>query len=199
MADPTYRRIAEELRQAIESGRISRGSQLPTESELSEQFGASRNTIRDAVKFLIGLGMVETRPGQGTFEETPWSMQTSFYPRRFALEGATRLLDDESIEQGTVKYLEETLGVKQTGYRDWITVRAPDDYEVSFFRLPADGRIPVSEIFRTAFDQEGKPMRVTVTIFPTDRNQFTIDVGDVPAPQYEAAVDHQPDEPPQRR
>ena len=36
------------------------------------------------------------------------------------------------------------------------------------------------EIFRTAFDQNGKPMRVTVTIFPVDRQQFIIDIGKVP-------------------
>ena len=53
--------------------------------------------------------------------------------------------------------------------------------------LPPDGRVPVFEIFRTAFDQNGKPMRVTVTIFPVDRNQFIIDVGKLPAPQYEPA------------
>jgi GntR family transcriptional regulator len=44
--------------------------------------------------------------------------------------------------------------------------------------------VPVYEIFRTAFDQNGTPMRVTVTIFPADRNQFIIDVGDVPAREY---------------
>ena len=39
-------------------------------------------------------------------------------------------------------------------------------------------------IFRTGFDQDKKPMRVTVTIFPADRNQFIVDFGDVPDPQY---------------
>lgn len=260
MADPKYRRIADDLRLEIESGRLEAGSQLPTETELTEQFGASRNTIRDAVKSLITLGLVETRPGQGTFvtkrieplvttlsayratglgggegaayrsevseehrsftvlgprvelqtaqgeiaarlrvpegtrlvsrheqryiDDTPWSLQTSFYPRDFATSGAPQLLDDTDIEQGTVKYLEEAMGLKQTGYRDWITMRAPDLNEISFFRIPPDGRVPVFEIFRTAFDQTGTPMRVTVTIFPADRNQFIIDVGDVPSPQY---------------
>ena len=100
-----------------------------------------------------------------------------------------RLLDDEDIGQGTVIYLEETLGIKQIGYRDWIRMRVPDGNEMSFFRLPPDGRVPVFEIFRTAFDQTGKPMRVTVTIFPADRNQFIIDVGEVPALQYEPPID----------
>jgi len=45
--------------------------------------------------------------------------------------------------------------------------------------------VPMFEIFRTAFDQDKVPMRVTVTVFPTDRNQFIVNVGDdLPDPQY---------------
>src|SRR5580698_6575182 len=67
MVDPMYRRIAEDLRRQIESGELPSGAQLPTELELREQYEASRNTIRDAIKWLTALGLVETRPGQGTF------------------------------------------------------------------------------------------------------------------------------------
>ena len=120
-------------------------------------------------------------------DEAPWSLQTSFYPRRFALQGAERLLDNEPIEEGTVKYLRDALGLEQAGYRDWITVRAPNTDEVGFFRLPPDGRIPVYEVYRTAFDQNGSPIRVAVTVFPVDRQQFIVNVGKVPAPQFEPA------------
>ena len=67
MANPMYRAIADDLRRKIESGQLPPGSQLPTELELREQYSASRNTVRDAVKALINRGLVETRPGQGTF------------------------------------------------------------------------------------------------------------------------------------
>src|ERR1700759_3371315 len=67
MADPKYRQIADSLRLKIESGQLPPSEQLPTETDLSAEFGASRNTIRDAIKSLISLGLVETRPGQGTF------------------------------------------------------------------------------------------------------------------------------------
>src|SRR5580658_5134993 len=67
MADPMYRRIAEDLRTQIESGALESGQQLRTELELREHYGASRNTVRDAIKWLTTLGLVETRPGQGTF------------------------------------------------------------------------------------------------------------------------------------
>src|SRR5579859_2440857 len=62
-----YRQIAEDLRLKIESGELPHGSQLATEIELRELYNASRNTVRDAIKWLTTLRLVETRPGQGTF------------------------------------------------------------------------------------------------------------------------------------
>jgi len=67
MTDPLYRRIAQDLRQRIQSGDLAPGAQLPTELDLRESYEASRNTIRDAIKWLVTNGLVETRPGQGTF------------------------------------------------------------------------------------------------------------------------------------
>jgi GntR family transcriptional regulator len=68
MPDPLWRLIAEDLRQKIESGEIGRdGQPLPTEMELREQYRASRNTVRDAVKWLVMRGLVYTRSGLGTF------------------------------------------------------------------------------------------------------------------------------------
>ena len=67
MANPMYRQIAEDLRAQIESGELEPGQQLRTELELRERYNASRNTVRDAIKWLTNLGLVETKPGQGTF------------------------------------------------------------------------------------------------------------------------------------
>ncbi len=261
MPEPMYRLIAEDLRQKIESGELAPGSQLPTEPELRDSYSASRTTIRDAVKWLVIRGLVETRPGQGTFviekfepfvttlsgdwqeesglgggegraalaevqarERTPevseprvevqkahgyvagrlqleeganvisrrqerridgqiWSLQTSFYPLDFATRGATRLLEAVDINEGTVKYLGETLQLKQVGYRDLIAVRAPDEDEWKIFRLPDDGRIPVVVLLRTGFAQDTDgliPFRLTESVFPADRNQFVINAGEVP-------------------
>src|SRR5260370_2387457 len=67
MTEPLYRQIADDLRIKIESGDLAQGSQLATEVELRDQYNASRNTVRDAIKWLTTLGLVEPRPGQGTF------------------------------------------------------------------------------------------------------------------------------------
>jgi GntR family transcriptional regulator len=257
-----YRQIAEDLRAQIESGALARGSQLPTELELRERYEASRNTVRDAMKWLMNLGLVETRPGQGTFvvekidpfvttlvtdvnplssdqetglggegtayaaevsaqgrkatdsnlrieiqqaagvvaeelqipegtpvvsrhqqrliDGTPYSLQTTFYPMRLVERGAVRLIQAEDMRTGAVPYLEEALGIKQVGWRDRITVRAPDSTEAAFFRLPEDGRIAVFETLRTGYDDTSRPLRLTITTYPADRNQFVIRVGRTP-------------------
>jgi GntR family transcriptional regulator len=70
VAEPLYRQIAEDLRAQIESGALAPGSML-TEVELQVRYGASRNTVRDAIKWLTGRGLVEARAGQGTFVTRP--------------------------------------------------------------------------------------------------------------------------------
>jgi GntR family transcriptional regulator len=256
MADPAYRRIADSLRQAIEDGHLGGGDQLPTEQELAETWGASRSTVREAIRVLATRGLVEARPGQGTFvtrkitpivtdlsathdlgtgenakyyidvrqqnrtarstdprvviepasavtaaalqlaegsmvilrhqqrfvDEEPYSLQTSFYPMALFNDfGARRLMSAVDVAEGTIQYLRDEIGIEQVGYRDVITVRTPDSTEASFFHLPEDGRVAIFENFRTSYDQDGHPIRITVTVYPADRNQFVIDVQTPPA------------------
>jgi len=257
MPEPIYRSIAEDLRRQIETGELRPGEQLRTEIELRDHYNASRNTIRDAIKLLVTRGLIETRPGQGTFvvetinpfvttltgapeagsdeatytkevkarlrrpkatvtevgiheagapapapavgelqlpdgtpivsrhqqryiDDIPWSLQTSFYPMSLA-QKATKLIQAGDIEEGTVRYLKRELRIKQAGYRDTITVRAPDNVEAAFFKLPDDGRVSIIETRRTGFDELGIPFRLTVSVYPADRNQFALNVGEVPA------------------
>jgi GntR family transcriptional regulator len=230
--------------------------------ELREEYGkdhdamTSRNTIRDAIKLLVSRGLVETRPGQGTFvvmkvvpfvsklntdpesggiedevykldvqeqgrepeetrprvevqppvgtvaqelalevagdtqvisrhqerkiDGTPWSMQTTFYPMDFVTKnGATKLLMAENIGEGMVKYL-ETLGIKQVGWRDTIIARPPTANERAFFGLSDKVQVAIFEFRRTGYDETGRPVRFTVTVYPADRNQFEMEAGRVP-------------------
>jgi GntR family transcriptional regulator len=252
VAEPMYRQIADDLRRKIEAGELQRGGQLPTEIDLREQYDASRNTVRDAIKWLTTRGLVETRPGQGTFvteritpfvttltgppeggdedvylaevvassrtpytsdprvemqratgniaralhvedgtsvvsrhqqrsiDGTPWSLQTSFYPMTLVEKGATQLIQATSIDGGAVAYLAAQFGIKQVGYRDSIAVRVPNESETSFFKVPSDGRVSVFEIYRVGFDEMGERFRLTVTVYPTDRNRLVSNVGETP-------------------
>jgi len=62
-----YERIVSQIENRIEAGELKVGDQLPAERELAEQFAVSRTAVREAVKALHQKGLVEIRPGRGTF------------------------------------------------------------------------------------------------------------------------------------
>ena len=62
-----YEGIVSQIEQRIEAGDLKVGDQLPSERELAEQFVVSRTAVREAVKALRQKGLVEIRPGRGTF------------------------------------------------------------------------------------------------------------------------------------
>jgi GntR family transcriptional regulator len=110
-------------------------------------------------------------------DDRPYSLQTSSYSMELVTgSGARRLIEATDIPEGAIQYLRAEFGITQVGYRDIITVRIPNVPEADFFKLPEDGRVAVFENFRTAYDQAGKPIRLTTTIYPADRNQFVINV-----------------------
>lgn len=67
MGSPLYRKIAQQIREEIESGQWEEGQSIPTEKHLSEQFGASRVTVRQAIKMLVEEGLLEKVQGSGTY------------------------------------------------------------------------------------------------------------------------------------
>lgn len=64
-------RVAAFLSREIESGDLNPGCLLPTEQQLSEKFGVSRNVVREAIAQLRADGMVEARQGIGSFVLAP--------------------------------------------------------------------------------------------------------------------------------
>jgi GntR family transcriptional regulator len=63
---PRYLQLAQTLISEIEEGRYPVGTLMPTEFELCDQFGASRFTVREAIKRLVQSGMVSRQAGVGT-------------------------------------------------------------------------------------------------------------------------------------
>jgi GntR family transcriptional repressor for pyruvate dehydrogenase complex len=57
----------DQLKRFIASGAIDAGGRLPSERELARQLGVGRNSVREAMKILEALGIVESRIGEGTF------------------------------------------------------------------------------------------------------------------------------------
>lgn len=55
------------LREMISSGELSPGQQFPPEPELCHRLGVSRGALREAVRTLVALGVIEARHGSGTY------------------------------------------------------------------------------------------------------------------------------------
>jgi GntR family transcriptional regulator len=64
---PLYIKIHDDIRKWIDAGRWKVGERLPSERELSEIFGVSRMTLRQAVTQLVDEGILERRVGSGTY------------------------------------------------------------------------------------------------------------------------------------
>ena len=74
-----YQQIVEQIEERAVAGDLKVGDQLPSERELGEQFGVSRTAVREAIKILREKGLIEVRPGRGTFvtNGTPDAMRQS--------------------------------------------------------------------------------------------------------------------------
>src|SRR5262249_56833102 len=59
--------IADRVRLLILDGTFPSGRPLPSERALAERFGVSRASIRDGLRMLETIGLLEARHGQGTF------------------------------------------------------------------------------------------------------------------------------------
>ena len=116
-ASESYRRrvaqiphsVAARLQQAIGDGSLAVGAKLPSQRQLSDQFGVSRASLREAVSMLATLGLVDIRPGLGVFVTDPagraplWRFSHAasardVYEARLALEGAAAALAARRID-----------------------------------------------------------------------------------------------------
>lgn len=68
---PLYYQIEQFLMQNIQSGRLAVDECLPPETELTELFGVSRATIRQAISNLVNQGVLARYKGKGTFVMAP--------------------------------------------------------------------------------------------------------------------------------
>jgi DNA-binding GntR family transcriptional regulator len=62
-----WERIARSLQRQLEAGEFSSGSPMPSEAELMDAYGCSRNTVRRAYQHLVEEGLVVVRHGAGAF------------------------------------------------------------------------------------------------------------------------------------
>lgn len=73
---PLYHQLIERLKNSIEKGHWTLGDKIPSENQLMEQFGVSRNTVKKAIEELVQEGILYRIQGKGTFVAKPKLQQS---------------------------------------------------------------------------------------------------------------------------
>lgn len=67
MEEDRYQDVCTYVRRLIEQGQLRPGDRLPTERALSQDLGVSRGTVRDGLRLLESMGVLESRQGSGNY------------------------------------------------------------------------------------------------------------------------------------
>lgn len=66
-SEKVYFLVIEYIKELVKKGDVKFGGKIPSERELMSTLGLSRNSIREALRTLENMGLLECRQGQGNF------------------------------------------------------------------------------------------------------------------------------------
>lgn len=91
------RQISIELQRMIVEGEIDPGQPLPSQREISERFGASRTSVREAISALEAAGLVHVEHGRGVFVRARNGHSSQDKPSSWSFDGRLALRDAYQI------------------------------------------------------------------------------------------------------
>jgi GntR family transcriptional regulator len=166
---PVYRQIADDLRARITSGGLKPGERVPSENRLMEDYGAARQTVRQALAMLKAEGLVYAERGRGAFVRgRPPVRRLGFdrFARRHRKEGKAAYLAEMEDRQPSVQVL--YVGPD---------VASPEVAE----RLRLEPGTKVLRRFRRYFDAD-QPMEIATSYVPWSLAEGTTMVEENPGP-----------------
>ena len=118
--------VREGITAMIRAGQLQNGDKLPTETQLASMFGVGRSSVREAVQSLVGLGLVEMRPGRGAFVS-----RVSVADLARMMDGAVQLEFGAALQMHEVRAMIETTAARLAAVRrtdaDLAAMRAAND------------------------------------------------------------------------
>lgn len=128
----------------IASGQLTPGARLPAEADLAAMVGASRNTVREAVRALVTARVLDVRRGDGTYV-------TSLRPE-LLLEGVTAAV--ELMHEGFSLELIAVRRILEPAATRLAAERMDDATLAELERLIVSGERATSQAERMPFDAE---------------------------------------------
>lgn len=143
---PYYLSLAEYIIEKIKRGEFATGDKIPSETELSQQFGINRHTVRQALGRVEKLGWITTFQGKGSYVQ----LRPPVIP--YPVSEKTRFTDN--MQRTDKKHKGVLL--------EWEKSR-PSEKEAQSLQLTAEERVYRLEILRYV---EGIPISFTTSVFP---------------------------------
>ncbi|MDF1479419.1 FadR/GntR family transcriptional regulator [Leifsonia sp. H3M29-4] len=157
--------VIQGIKDLLTSGRLQPGSRLPIEKDLAAQLGVSRGSLREGVRALATLGVLETRQGDGTYV-TALDPRTLLSPLSFLADlqqpahasdllAVRRVLESESAARAAVRLTEEELDeldrvlIAAEGSEDDVEAFIRADTEFHRIIARASGNPPLAAIIDT--------------------------------------------------
>ncbi len=147
-----FEQIVVQIEARILAGDLKKGDQLPPERELADQFKVSRTAVREAVKILREKGLIEIRPGRGTFvtDDTPQVMRQSLglLMKIGSADGYANLIEVREILESEIAALaatrmtDECAAAMQEAY---LTMEAAFDNADLFIEADLDFHLALAE------------------------------------------------------
>jgi DNA-binding FadR family transcriptional regulator len=139
-----YQAVQEEIKSYIIANGLRPGDPLPSEGELAQQLDISRNSVREAVKSLEALGILEARAGSGLFVRDftfDSILENLPYGIMFAMEQLSNLMEIRfHIEYGMMERVNQEITPEQLAHlhqvlAQWRTLAEQGHYSASDDRL----------------------------------------------------------------
>ena len=158
-----YDQVIEEIKNKIKSGDIKKGDKLPSEREMAESLSVSRTSVREAVRALEVIGLVESKQGAGNY------IRANFDNSLFEPLSIMFMLQESSIKE--MYDLRETLELQCAK----LSAQNIEDNELELLTAILD-RMYVA---RSEEESLGLDIKFHYLIAKTSRNVLLINVLDV--------------------
>jgi GntR family transcriptional regulator len=198
---PLYHQLQTILKAEIESGRWAPGEQIPTESQLVQNFAVSKITVRQAIHQLVEMQYLRRQPGRGTFvskrkfDQGPREL-TSFTEemKGHSLVATSRILSQKVEEAG--HHVAEALGIPahsavlvlkrlRLADNEPLTVQTAYIPEALVPGLSIDAQSSLYDVLRTRYHLYAARARETYVASTADRSSRTLLKLEPGAPVFE--------------
>lgn len=120
MSNQLYNEISDKIEQRIINSSINEGDKLPSERVLAEEYGVSRNVVREAIRQLCEKDLVEIKPGKGAYVKTPSEEKVLEVLKRVLVNNRSTLYEilevREQIELAIIKKAAERIQENSIAY-----------------------------------------------------------------------------------